>query len=204
MATREQIEANRRNAKKGGPRTAEGKAVTSRNARKHGIFAAALTEFDAGELHHVHDELVSWLEPVGPLEAMLVEKLAHTYLRLQRCARAEAELHIQTWDPKWTPDGLPSFDLRGSDERRSSFRYDQFADMVKLIGRYDTALTNQMVKLMHEIERLRRLRAGEAVAPPLAADVSVELQAPPTPDSRETPPPAPLEEGPHDPGAKDE
>jgi hypothetical protein len=33
--------------------------------------------------------------------------------------------------------------------------------MVKLIDLYDTRLTNQFLKLMHEIERLQALRKGE-------------------------------------------
>ncbi len=42
MATRAQIEANRRNARKStGPRTAEGKATSSRNAVTHGLTVAA-------------------------------------------------------------------------------------------------------------------------------------------------------------------
>jgi hypothetical protein len=42
MATKRQIEANRRNAKKStGPRTAEGKAKSSRNSLIHGLESAA-------------------------------------------------------------------------------------------------------------------------------------------------------------------
>ncbi len=41
MSTEAQINANRQNAQKStGPRTAEGKAVVSQNAVKHGLFAA--------------------------------------------------------------------------------------------------------------------------------------------------------------------
>ncbi len=41
-----------------------------------------------------------------------------------------------------------------------------------LFGRYNTTLTNQVVKLLHELERLRRMRTGEGVPPPIAADVT--------------------------------
>jgi hypothetical protein len=41
MSTTEQIKANRQNARKStGPKTAEGKATASKNAVKHGLFAA--------------------------------------------------------------------------------------------------------------------------------------------------------------------
>jgi len=175
MTTKRQVRANRRNAKKGGPRTEEGKAVSRLNARKHGIFASALTQHDDDELGTVHDQLCAWYRPAGPVEAMLVEKLAQTYLRLQRCARAEAEYHIRTWERPLTDH----FRIREEVRRRnlnmhaSNFSVADFTRSVELFARYDTALTNQMIKLIHEIERLQRLRLGERVPPPLAADVTV-------------------------------
>ena len=78
MATERQIAANRVNGLKGGVRTEEGKAISRLNARKHGIFALALTE----------EELVADLKPVGAMEEILVEKLAPTFMRMRRCARS--------------------------------------------------------------------------------------------------------------------
>ena len=43
MATKKQVAANRRNALKGGVKTLKGKAISRLNARKHGIFASAVT-----------------------------------------------------------------------------------------------------------------------------------------------------------------
>jgi len=180
VTTKRQIEANRRNAKKGGPRTETGKAVSRLNARKHGIFASALTQEDHDELGTVHEQLCAWYRPAGPVEGMLVEKLAQTYLRLQRCARAEAEYHIRTWERPLTDH----FRIREEVQRRSlnmyvsNFSRADFQRSVELFARYDTTLTNQMIKLIHEIERLQRLRLGERVPPPLAADVTVHRDAP--------------------------
>ena len=109
MATQRQVEACRRNGKLGGPKTAAGKAVSRLNARKHGIFASALTVEDAAELKGLHEELAAGLAPVGAVEEMLVEKLAQTYLRLQRCSRAEAEWHLMVWEESIEPlpEGSP-------------------------------------------------------------------------------------------------
>jgi hypothetical protein len=174
MTTRRQVAANRRNGLKGGPKTAAGKAVVRHNARKHGIFACALTSEDAGELRNVHAELAAWAEPVGPFEEMLVEKLAQTYLRLQRCARAEAECHVKAWERSPNMDDLRRFVAVADSGRHASwFRLCAFRESVALFARYDQTLTNQLIKLMHELERLQRLRLGEPVPPPVAADLTL-------------------------------
>ncbi len=178
LATERQIKANRKNGPKGGVKTAEGKAVSRLNARKHGIMASALTEYDEEGVQSIHEELAAWIRPVGPIEQILVEKLAHTYLRLQRCARAEAEHHIVTWEPRTDSN----FALRRWVEKKklgmhaSYYDPERFEWAVKLFARYDTALTNQFVKLLHEIERLQRMRLGDNVPPPVVADVTVHSE----------------------------
>lgn len=163
---------------KGGVKTPEGKAISRLNARKHGIFASALTSEDAKELHGINDQLAADIQPVGPVEEMLVEKLALTYLQLQRCARAEAEYYIRTWEE---PDMSSPWEYRQLKERRARgeraipFNTDVFSHTVKLIGLYDMRLTNQFLRLLHEIERLQRLRAGEKVPAPVVADVTVDV-----------------------------
>ena len=166
MASKKQIVANRENSQKAGVRTPEGKAVSRLNARKHGIFASALTAQDEAEMHEVLTEFSDWIRPVGPIEEALVEKLAETYLRLQRCARAAAFYHELTWRPH------DYFDYQRK-EHVSNFDFDRFEATVRLFGRYDTALTNQLLHLLHEIERLQRMRLGDDVRPPMVCDVTV-------------------------------
>lgn len=173
MATLRQIKANRRNAKKGGPKTPEGKAVVRTNALEHGVFASTLTDQDHEELVGLYDRLAAWLRPVGPVEEMLVEKLAQTYVRLQRCARAEAEFHIETWQRKAAIYAVEEYARHCRDGLHASwFDAALFQRAAALFARYDTTLTNQLIKLLHEIERVQRLRAGEAVPPPLVADLT--------------------------------
>jgi hypothetical protein len=163
MASVRQVAANRRNASKGGVRTEEGKAVSRQNARKHGIFASALTPEDSEDLHGIEDRLVASMRPVGVVEDMLVEKLALAYLRMQRCARAEAEFHVETWrEPHKVRESYDWEHLqkeRRDGARGSTFREEKFERMVKLIDLYDARLTNQFLKLLHEVERMQGLRA---------------------------------------------
>jgi len=195
MASVRQVAANRENGLKGGVKTEEGKAVSRLNARrsalssrpmgKHSIFVTALTEEDSEEVRGYEDELIATLRPAGRVEEMLVEKVALTWLRMQRCARAEAEYHGQTWGD---PDKVPS-EYRGWDCSRKRRRYEAtgmcfneqaFERMVKLIDLYDTRLTNQFLKLLHEIERMQLLRKGKDALPDMAQPALFE----PKPQSR--------------------
>jgi hypothetical protein len=97
--TDKQAAANRRNAARStGPATPSGKAMASRNALKHGLLAKEIV-IDAGEGAESREEfnavvldLRNQFDPQGPLEEMLVEKIAVAYWRLRRVHRYEAGL----------------------------------------------------------------------------------------------------------------
>ncbi len=165
MASQKQIAANRRNARLGGPKTPEGKAVSRLNARRHGIFASALTPMDHEELRGIHDRCRAELQPVGFLEEAVVDKIAAVYLSLQRCALAHAEYHLLTWKQHPCQADWPR---RHPDDR---FDLNYFETTVVLVQRYDTTLTNQFLRLIHELQSLQGRRSGdqEAPAPPVFA-----------------------------------
>lgn len=91
-----QIKANKQNALAStGPVTAEGKAIISQNAVKHGIFARDLI-ISAGdgqeseqEYRELLDGLVVSFNPNGQMECLLVEKIAVDFWRLRRVLRFE-------------------------------------------------------------------------------------------------------------------
>ena len=90
-----QLKANRENAKKGGVKTDEGKALVRTNALKHGLLAKEIVitagegAEDPAEFEQVLNELLGQLTPVGSVEEMLVEKIAASYWRLRRAYRFE-------------------------------------------------------------------------------------------------------------------
>lgn len=93
-----QLKANRRNAKKGGVKTAEGKAIVKHNSLKHGLLAKEIV-VDTGEgteSREEFDALISDLKdqfkPVGSVEEIFVEKVAVAYWRLRRAHRYEVGL----------------------------------------------------------------------------------------------------------------
>ncbi|MCR9061332.1 MAG: hypothetical protein NXI02_28650 [Rhodobacteraceae bacterium] len=93
MSTSEkQISANRVNADRSmGPRTAAGKRVASRNAQRHGVLSGRLflDDEDPDEFALLVAELQGSLNPVGALEAVLVERIAVTIWRQHRLVAAE-------------------------------------------------------------------------------------------------------------------
>jgi hypothetical protein len=96
MATRAQIAANRRNAQKStGPKTPQGKAVVAQNAVKHGFTANSplLPGEDPDVFEAFKDHLTKELNPKGPTEKMLAERIIDLSWRLKRSGR----LHIDAY-----------------------------------------------------------------------------------------------------------
>ncbi len=117
--TEKQIEANRRNAQKStGPRTEAGRAVARLNALTHGLRSeeevlgprtdtlkgghrtgirstavlvrGAHYQESQEEFDELHARFVADLQPVGPVEEMLVDQVVTGHWRLRRALRAEA------------------------------------------------------------------------------------------------------------------
>jgi len=93
LISMKQREANRRSAQRStGPKTGAGKSIVKWNALKHGLLASAvvLPQEDRAEYERLWAGLVESLQPVGTLEALLVEDIATIYWRRRRAVRAEA------------------------------------------------------------------------------------------------------------------
>jgi hypothetical protein len=94
MASAAQIEANRSNAARScGPKTPEGKARSSRNHLKFGLFSTqnCVRPEETAEYTKLSKALWKDLHPVGPVEEMLAVEIVRAAWRRHRCAVAEAE-----------------------------------------------------------------------------------------------------------------
>ncbi len=104
-----QIAANRANARKStGPKTPEGLAVSKMNALKHGILSRevlvrGLHRKESGrELAALHQRFWKELDPVGPVEEMLVDQIVTTHWRLRRALTAESgEIALSVDEGQW-------------------------------------------------------------------------------------------------------
>jgi hypothetical protein len=95
-ASKKQRTTNRANARKSsGPTSAEGKAVASQNAVKHGLYARDIIidsphyKEDPAEYEHLRQSLFDELKPVGLFQEYLVRKIANCLWRSRRAAIAE-------------------------------------------------------------------------------------------------------------------
>jgi len=91
-----QLAANRANAAKStGPRTPEGKARSSRNARTHGFTASTFTVVRLEELDEIarlKQDIVAVYQPVNSQELFALEQMALAQQTMLRAARLESGL----------------------------------------------------------------------------------------------------------------
>ena len=95
MASKKQKLANQKNAKRStGPKTAEGKKNSSRNAQKTGVYAknVLLGDEDDRALGQWRAQLYREWQPVGPTEKFYTEQLVGLMWRRSRFFGAEAGL----------------------------------------------------------------------------------------------------------------
>jgi hypothetical protein len=117
----EQVEANRANARKStGPRTAWGKANSRWNALRRGVLAREVVlqgETDGeqmSEFQGVHRQFWEHLEPVGPVEEVLVERMVTAYWRLHRVLVAErGQIVSRRNEMKWRIGSLGGGSMAG-------------------------------------------------------------------------------------------
>jgi hypothetical protein len=148
MSSEKQIQANRRNALKGGPKTEEGKAKVRLNAVSHGFFSKE--DLAPGEdralLAEIREEFMKELRPVGAVETFLVELVVSSSWRLRRVINNEAK-HITS----------------GAD-----YRFDSWQNIL----RHTAALERRIYRALHELQKVQKSRLGSQ---PLKSASSVPL-----------------------------
>ena len=180
MATTAQIFANRLNSRKStGPQTAQGKAVVSQNAVKHGIFTESVIKGeDPADYEAYHDQFLAELAPVGMRESVLAERVISLWWRLKRAERMQNQVidefieseitnpsprrkrecyylnqGIRPGDPRFDLDNLPLGRIATSDWSNSSVLDRMFM--------YERRIENSASKMMKELKRFQVIRRLE-------------------------------------------
>ncbi len=193
MATKAQITANKKNSQKStGPRTSEGKAAVSQNARKHGLFASPtmMRGEDQAEFDQYREASLDEMRPVGPGESMLATRIVNLAWRLRRAEQMQDQalkmqirsdhLDLVVRQVQWSyreANGLPQEESQPKDDHmtlgraaRNDIANYRVLDRLLL---YERRIENSMYKTMKELDKLQAARKAEeavAVAEQPAAD----------------------------------
>ena len=147
--------ASRQNgARSRGPKTAAGKARSSRNALKHGLCATKLVVLreDAVQFRALEAALLAELAPVGALQGVLAQRVVSAAWRLRRADRFEAEvLDFRSYDNADLGVAL----MRDGNGPRS----------IETVMRYRGAATAELLRALKTLQTLQAQAAAAADRP---------------------------------------
>jgi hypothetical protein len=172
MASEAQILANRRNAQQStGPRTEEGKAASSQNAVKHGLLGKrdVISSEDPEEFDGFREQMLRELNPAGPMETVLAERIVSLSWRLKRAERMQNEaLDCLLAQEVAGSDGesgeLGSFeqtsDSDGGDSALGRAVVKDFAGdkALERLMVYERRIEHSLYRTMSELHRMKLLR----------------------------------------------
>jgi hypothetical protein len=192
MASRRQLQANRRNARlSSGPKTPEGKATAARNSLKHGLLArnAVLPDEDTQAFLEALAALEAENQPSGPLEHLLLQLLAAAQWRLARLLRIETGLlatrlqdtrereYDDDDDDDDQDDPAPDHDQTPEQEEAQAARdYDEItrllglsfhrdtvgAESLSKLSRYENGIRRAFYKALYALQSAQARRTGQA------------------------------------------
>lgn len=169
--SQKQIEANRENAKLGGVKTEEGKAISRYNALKHGLLSkeVLLEGEDEGTLIEMGKKLRAELEPQTELELVLVDRITTNVWRLKRVMQMEREMMDDSRkgsfgdSPQKLGQTLTHYDIAHN-------------DIYGKLIRYESSIERGIYKALHELQRIQSARMGEKPPAPIAIDVDISKE----------------------------
>ena len=207
MATGRQIRTFRKNAKQStGPRTPEGKARSSQNARQHGLFArdAVLPDENPEDFLQLITDLEQELEAGSAFERRLVHHIACTEWRMRRLVRLETgalmsqleeerlcaqRIQAEHGEENAPPPADPY--QQSTKELGAVVAGDRDTPVLLTLSLYEARLTRKYFSLLKHLRLTQNLRRpAEAVEPePLPAET--EARPPTTGSPPEPHPPSP-------------
>jgi len=186
------LAANRANAARStGPSTAEGKARSSQNARKHqftaSTFAVVRLE-DIQEIGRLRDDLIALYQPVNSQELFALERAALAQQAILRGARLESGLFTTCLDESFDNGGEPirllntviagDGDIEVTRAQNRNYllgdgfhRLNRQANSFSLLLCYQAQAERHYRRAMEEFDRLKALReelANEPIPSPIS------------------------------------
>lgn len=178
------VRANQRNAQKStGPHNT---TSTHLNSVKHGLLAAGVTPLDCLDYKDQLSILKANLNPVGPIENFLVERICLCITRQKRAGKLEAQFILGELNPPITRkeggggeiDRFLDQELNGKTiivdpGFLPSLHPHSIACLVNTFQRYETTIENKFYRAINQLERVQRMRNGELIPSPASLDVGL-------------------------------
>ncbi len=160
MASKKQIEANRRNSKRSTvPKTPEGKARSAQNAIKHGLTSrrVLLPDEDQDAYMEYLMATMAELEPLGNLETLLARRSCDVMWRLNRCAGIEVQLLVRSQgQERRAALGLETEPVElGEANWGAAFAGEQ---ALTRLQRYESALQRNLDRTLKQLRQMQALR----------------------------------------------
>ena len=151
MSTPRQIAANRLNAQHStGPRSAGGKAASSANSLKTGLYARSqvIASEDPAELRALADQYFLRWQPATPEESFLVATLIDADWLLRRYALADSKI----WDYQGAADCVRN------DPNGNGLNFIRCREYFPLLQRRADSAQRAFHRALHDLERLQAKR----------------------------------------------
>jgi hypothetical protein len=178
MSSTAQIQANRQNAQKStGPKSAEGKAISAKNAVKHGLFSAetVIKGENREDFNLFRAKLLEEFAPDGAVETMLAERIVSLGWRLKRIVRIQDQVFdvmIEKDEPSPYQKQLNSMmpqamrdDLRGAGPElvlgRAIISDFSNSRVLERLLMYERRLERSLNKTMDELHKRKLIRQLE-------------------------------------------
>lgn len=136
--------ANQQNSLKGGVKTDEGKAIVRFNARKHGILANLVADYEDNFYRNYVDALFEELQPQSVIEQIIIERIVLHYLKLYRLNKAEFE---------YIRHGVSESKKKGWNPL---IRIGHIEECEKIFERYCTTVENRLYRAFRELRECRQ------------------------------------------------
>lgn len=169
-----QLEANRQNAKLGGVKTEEGKAISRYNALKHGLLSreVLLKDENQDDLEELGKNLRAELKPANELEMLLTDKVVADAWRLKRAFRIEKQMIDDDCREQENYMGKKYRHNLGQAFSTDFSNDDTYGKFI----RYFTSIERGIYRTIHELQRLQAMRNGQQVIPPAVIDVDINRE----------------------------
>ena len=151
-----QHEANKKNAKKGGVKTEEGKIKSRLNSIRHGMLLTSQMVLEGENVKEFADfrgSVIFELVPYGELELLLVDRFITCVWRLRRIISIEAN-NIQNL---YTKRAIENPNLLAYDKIQAESAFMSGPSVEKIL-RYETTIERQMYKALDKFIELREKR----------------------------------------------